>query len=353
MAQKFLNETPNRTTLADGDIVAVAEESLSQQELKNITVGDLKTVINDGFSIDPERVQERVTGLIDGGFVSANVNNVTVDITAGNGQIVDNYTDVNAPVITSVTWTQKTAVPLPSIATNVVYYIFIDGAGNVVVDTDPPAANEYRELIFLGTVTTDETQILDVINRPYVANQIQYTGIDALVAGQNVRISSGGNITPLPARSVIREEGVLFSAGINWHNDRVNPNTIPFAQENPMTFIVIDRNGVTVQPSGSTVFDCSVYDNAGTVTTIPNPGSNTVIHRVYTSGVGEIIQLGQQIYTSLDQALSRVLVDRGLQEVYLPLQRFGILLGYIIARKDALDFSDPLQAIVLSQGNNA
>ena len=66
------------------------------------------------------------TSIIDGMTLSINADTSKFDISSGVVRFVDNYTDINNPIITTITYSGSTANTLTDLATEGVTYIYID-----------------------------------------------------------------------------------------------------------------------------------------------------------------------------------------------------------------------------------
>lgn len=63
------------------------------------------------LAFDHKRLLNSIsTGVLAGGLISANGDPTKIDIAAGVGQIVNNYTDTTNPTLTFVSWPDKTAI---------------------------------------------------------------------------------------------------------------------------------------------------------------------------------------------------------------------------------------------------
>ncbi len=96
-------------------------------------------------------LRQEVTGLIKGGILSATPGGTTFNITAGIGQVIDNYTNSEIPQLTPVSWTAFTNVTDVNL-TNDFTYVYINSAGSITQATTVPVDSDLRTAILIGIV---------------------------------------------------------------------------------------------------------------------------------------------------------------------------------------------------------
>lgn len=290
-------------------------------------------------------VQSLSTGLFDGGVLSINASTTTYDVASGSGQIVDNSTDPLNPVLTFVTWTAKTNVAPTNIGTQLVTYVSIDSAGNIVEDTAPPSATNRRSSIFLGVIVHSNNINVNAVNQgPVVAIDIgaqvqdilEYIGFRSL-EGNVITFAS----TDLTIQKTV---GRAFKAGSNYQTLNTQPHEFVLGALNPITFRYRNQGGS--EGVGITSIDPTTYDLAGTTTSVPL-NKNATIQRVYIFPSNQIrIQRGQQIFTNFSEALAQVGTENFIVETNIA--ENGLYLGSIVMVKTATDLSDPTEAIFVT-----
>ena len=99
------------------------------------TAGELEVIDIDVVN-KTKLINVSSTGLREGGVLTKVIgttpNPDTLDITAGSGVIVDNYTDPNNPVSTQISWSAFTNVSLTFLATDAGTYILIKPDGTLL-----------------------------------------------------------------------------------------------------------------------------------------------------------------------------------------------------------------------------
>ena len=293
------------------------------------------------------------TGLREGGEMSINSgDNTLFDVTAGTGVIVDNFTDPESPVITSVTWDNLTGLTVTNLTGESGSYIFLDSNLNTVQYgiSNPPTTAIYRDNIYLGILGhANFTNLINVFNAPIPIvspiNQIKDIA-DAIgpfsVSGNRVSGISG-------TLELEKSSGRSFTYGGNFHTDTKIPSVITSSLLSGSTLVY--ATGAAVLGPTSTDIDPDNYDpnGAGSITPIPG-GNRYVAHRIWHNAQQNLLvfQYGQYDYSNESGAkegfpLEDYVVPPGLPEV-------AYLVAVIIAQDGETDLDNSL---IIPQGKFA
>ena len=133
----------------------------------------------------------------------------------------------------------------------------------------------------------------------------------------NVRVS-GNQIKPVTGELEIWiSEGTIFYPGVNWINDRANPNNFLTGQigdeSTPIEIYPLTQDGVIGAPI--TTLPDAYNPSGGTITGLT--GNDATTHRLYSLGIYDdtrefILLYGQQVYDNADVAKGNIGVDDGL-----------------------------------------
>lgn len=281
------------------------------------------------------------TGLVNGGDLSINVDNTKFDIADGDGIIVDNWTDPDNPVITTVTWTGLTAQTVPDIATQDASWVMIDSAGLPVFTVNLPTNTERRDNILIGRLVHPNNVNLssvsfqpDGVLSPLSQVRDLWNGINLVNLGNTVS-NNGANL------EISKSSGTLIGEGINQSIDPKDPHTKSLSSIAPVTFQHTTQNG----PTGGFVtnIDVANYDVGGVVTPIPGGTNHSSNFRVYLFPSNVVaVHYGQNWYNSLSEAISNI-QSESLVESPTVAQN-AILIGVISVTRTATDLSNPSQA---------
>lgn len=331
----------------------VAFDSAVVHNTGNETVAGTKTFSSDlvlsNASFDNSGVGNKLavemsSGLISWGVLSINADTTKFDLAAGTGQIVD-YTTLTAPTINNVSWSAFTAQTVTNLATADITYILIDGSGNIVQQTTYPTATQRRDYIFVWRLNHSNRTTISFVNTVGDFNQGTsarlYDFIDAIwmfnISG-NAISTNGANLT------FQKSAGVMFSHNYNYSTTPKNPSSVSIASASPVTFAYRTQLGGTT--GDVTNIDPTLYDNGGTLTTVPNAG-NATIQRVFLFPSGNVrVQYGQTYYSSLAEAINSVNTDPFIQAEAIA--GFSILIGYIIVTKNCTDLTNVNRALLLN-----
>ena len=252
------------------------------------------------------------TGIIDGGAVTINeLDSTKIDVAAGNGIIVDSYTDYNKPVITEVSWEATTVDILdPSLYAGT--YVYVDETGTVLTD----ATTDIRK-----TLSRIELSFVQHFNNEAISVFGTYTPVGTLansvigLIDQMTPTINGGYVVPSAGdMSFIISDIVFYNQGTNWVNDRQVFNGQTYAGQNPCSFRYMYQTGDYASDI-TTQLDPSKYNFEGNaLSNVPNRG--VTIQYLYATPIGDFIMLyGQRQYSTLNEAASALSQDlRALDE---------------------------------------
>ena len=286
------------------------------------------------------------TGVIKGLTISINADPAKFDIAAGTYEIVDNYTDPDAPVVTPVTYAGSTANVTTNLATADATYILLDSAGAITQQTTYPTPSERRAKALVGRVThQNRTSITFANTFPDIKNGIVsqfYDLCDAMAPFKIGGLSLSANGANL---SFNRSSGSVFFRANTWVSTPANPHTSTYSAATAQAFRKATQTTI-VDVSDVTVIDPTNYDNAGTVTAVPS-STNATIQRVYLYKSGGVrVFYGQTWYPNFAQAVANLNQDPFV--VNPTVEQSAVLIGYIIATKGATDLSNTTNTKIIS-----
>ena len=296
------------------------------------------------------------TGIRAGGVLSKNTSGlfvspagfVTLDISAGNGVIVDNYTDPNNPSITEVSWDAFTDITPTYLATAIGSYILIQSNGTLLElpVTSPPTAIQKRDNIFLGFVGhADNSNVINVFNFP-IPNPSPANQLEELADAIGPFNISGNSISlPGPGLTLNKGAGSSYFFGGNFQINSKVPSTLNVALLTGPTLIYAKQD-VVLGPTSANV-DTSQYDNAGTLTSMPtNQFTN---HRIWLDPINNqlIFQYGQNTYGNITEAQAAIPTEDYTSPTIL--SDVSYILGVLITQQGTTDLSDSLDATFIPQ----
>ena len=193
-----------------------------------------------------------------------------------------------------------------SFGSSKVVVLYVDEFGAVQQKQGYLTNAEKRKYIRLATLTSADggVSITGITGNVSVVDNAGSMLEEMLAVTSNPK--SGFNVIGSQSNlSLSVGDGKLFWPGINYQSDPTNPHTYSFAGASPITMIEATRSSLVQIGSGSV--EVANYDNAGTVTAIPN--NNFVNHRLYfvpeTNGFSGffVLQYGQvATYNTLEAA---------------------------------------------------
>jgi len=252
------------------------------------------------------------TGILTPSLLSINADPTKFDLQAGQGYIIDNWTNPLVPVATLVTWGAFTAQTATYRTTDTATTIMINSSGAIVQQVAPPSHADYRDYIVIGKlIHTTKANILGTA--PFVraipsSDLMAYDLANFLgVLARGVEITANGANLNLN-----RSAGSLFRVGCSAAAGLKDPNESDLGAVSAISFQYRYRNGTGgfKADAPTTSVSPSVYDDGDGTLGDPGVGKYTV-QRVYVFTNGNtFIVPGQTIYNNMDDAKAGILTER-------------------------------------------
>jgi len=166
------------------------------------------------------------TGLLKGGEITINLgDNTKFDIAAGQGYVVDNYTDPAAPTRTHVTWLAQVGLTPSYLTTEQWTYVGFDSAGALQQQSTPFTISQRRDIICIGKlVHNNYTTIAVAIQNCNVEfdTNLQFIGMTYVFQSMNL---SGNVYSPNAANLRLKKSaGQTWRVGVNYKTSYKQPN---------------------------------------------------------------------------------------------------------------------------------
>ena len=305
------------------------------------------------------------SGLADGGLLTQGTGMLDVDVARGSGWIVTRQL-TGKPAHQLVTWEAQTVTIVPAGFHDHTIVISDTGIASAIAGLEVGFVKD-NLIIHIGTVnlTSLFADISNIINIPISYDATSEGFVDFLQATDQIAFAASGfAMTPVAAEQQLDlADGKAFILSANYRDDPNNPNFIDIPGEQPLTIDAqIDRNAVAANV-GLQDISVHLYDNNGTIEVFGNDGGQSgraSIQRLFLAKdqLGAplaVVQLAQQHYASLDQAINNLFSDVSSYNRYPGLDD-ATLVGFIISERggtvtgptSGVDFSDPLQTILVS-----
>ena len=183
------------------------------------------------------------TGALTPSLLSINADPTKFDLQAGQGYIIDNWTNPTAPTAVLVTWGAFTAQTATYRTTDTATTVMIDSTGAIVQKNTSPSHADYRDYIVIGKlIHTTKANILGTA--PFVraipsSDLMAYDLANFLgVLARGVDITANGANLNLN-----RSAGTLFRVGSNAAAGLKDPNESDLGAVSAISFQYRYRNG--------------------------------------------------------------------------------------------------------------
>jgi hypothetical protein len=285
------------------------------------------------------------TRLVRGGDLSGTLGGTTFNVAGGIGQVIDSATDPLNPTHINVTWPAQSNIPITNINTASYSWIGISSTGVVTQFPSKVTPQQLRSHIMVGILIHYDYATLIAVFK-----ETATPAIDAAAALYDFShfiapISRGNQISANGANLKFNKaSGKIFQIGINWFNDRANPNIQDTPAVTAQPFVYVFRDGIGGWKNiPSTDIVPGRFDDGTAVgsATIPNGLVNSndyVIHTVFIGYGGiVIIRYGQVKYSSFALARDGLVTD--VLTVNETFEGNLTIIGRIIVRGGATNLS--------------
>ncbi len=282
-------------------------------DVGEIPDGHAAVRIGSSFEGTADLLNQISTGLTDGGDLSINGGDATLfDVSAGSGLVVDNHTDPDAPTRTPPSWTAFTAEASVGGASDQFTFVAINAAGALVKQNSPLSDTQRRDLIFLGLLHHpggQGTTIVRAVIAPHPTFDQALT-VDELLRTLGILNREGNIYSPNGANlNIDKSSGESLGPGINFQNDKKNPNITIDAAAVVESFQYIHQDGAggfTVLAAATAVDPDNYDDGSGTLAAV-GTGQYT-IQRIFWSPITNetFIVYGQKLFASLADAKTEI-----------------------------------------------
>ncbi len=275
----------------------------------------------------------------------------TITVTAGEGVIVDNYTDPTNPTYINMAWSEFTDVTVTSLAVAPRTFLAINSAGVLLQQTVEFTSAEHRDIIHIGTVGhANNTNIVAVRSNPHAAFDPNVRlgdlaeAIGAFNITGNIYDANGVNL------NIDKSAGESYRLGNNFHTSKKSPDITEDAIDAALSFNYSYMDGVggyTLVDATPTV-DTGFYDDgSGTLAAMPVNDWQVQIIKHFPGGAGTRVEYGQTTYGTKAAAIAAI---PDINHVHNPAFAEGIIRAFMIVKEVATDLSDSAEAEFLEAG---
>ena len=303
--------------------------------------GNLQSQINSKADYNDTLKYSVTSGIIAGGILSINVDNTKFNVSAGRGIIVDNWTDIDNPIVYEVSWGDIVGISAEYLAASTLSHIGVDRNGNIIQRPTEETNEQRRDIIMIGSL--GHTNNLNIAN----ANPQYCVAVSPIEQYRDLLnefrfINNGIKVSPNGSNLKINvSEGTLFGQGINYLINPKDPHRRHYNALSQATFQYRTQTGIT--SVNTTDIVPNVYDVAGSLTAVPGASTVATNQRIYMFPNGNIrIQYGQTVYNTLTDAALSIQDEQFV--TYVNIEQGAVLLGELSVIKGATNLNDPEQA---------
>jgi hypothetical protein len=212
------------------------------------------------------------------GYVPSNVTVSTFDLSAGEGDIVDNYTDPNSPVPTELVSGPYIGVTPSNVATQTFTFFYIDTAGLIQETNVFPAPEDYRDRLYVAIAYHPGSVVVDAVPFGQSIHEDDLTAYDFMYLVGPQWLGNDYSRSTASATKIKVTAGTEFYPNLNRIDSTIGRKRRNFANqsaEDPVaTFFYIQDNGsggiLAVNQAATDIDLVNRDDGAGGLTPISN-----------------------------------------------------------------------------------
>ncbi|KKP35705.1 MAG: hypothetical protein UR26_C0002G0005 [candidate division TM6 bacterium GW2011_GWF2_32_72] len=296
------------------------------------------------------------SGVLYGGKITVNADPSKIDISAGAGLIVDNFTTPNNPTYTLVTWAAKTGVSVTNIASSDKTYVALDSSGNVDQSVTEYSYADRRDKIILGNlVHTNNTSVASVWSSANILTGQYSQHFDLIRALGPINISGNAFAANGANLNINKSSGQIYAAGVNY--DQVSGAKVPdirdYGAATAPTFLYAWQSapGIFSHSISTAVIDPAQYDTGSGLGAVPAGEFST--QRIYMLLNGDIIiQYGQATYATLSAAEDAISTEAFLTDPLVE-DYNAAFRAWLIVKQNTVDLSNAAEAKFVAASNLA
>jgi len=274
------------------------------------------------------------TGVYSGGVLSVGSPTTTFSISDGAGVIAGDS------IVTDVSWSGQTNLSTTFLATNLISFVSIDAAGDVIQRATRWTSANARDEIILGVLVHVNLTNLDTVNNEQRPSRNVGAQLGDLMAalgfmngGGNIISSSGADLT------IDKSLGTIIGPGVNYAVDVDTPHVKTLAALTNASFqyrFQDGSNGAT-----GTSINPNIYDVAGTSTAVPT--NKFTVQHIYSFTSNNVkIQPGQELFNSLSDA--ELTIPHSGMVIEPSIASNGLLIGFLTVQEGCTDLTQSTQA---------
>jgi hypothetical protein len=323
----------------------------------NATTEDISDTADYRYISDVEKTINKYslsTGLISGGALSKNVNNIDVDVTAGKSLYAD-FTNADNPTIEILEWpTQTISGELSAEVGRLWIGIQRIGPGTATFVKSPQFTHlQKRTVAIIGRIWSNGSTSIEGVGQYTTPTYgMDYALID-LIQSLGSLNRSGNIFTPTASGGLRLDKttGESFRFSANFGGEPTAPNV-----HTNVSMINIDAYHYHYYNAPTTVLhsyiDPSQYDVNGTLTAVPS--GNFTVQRIHYYPKSDVVDLvyGQVLYATLSDAELHVTTESVQVDDINAASLYGsILRGYLIVDGSTTDLLDSNKAKIITASN--
>ena len=275
-----------------------------------------------------------------------------ITVLAGEGIVVDNYTDPLNPTYTNVSWSEFTDVAVTGISIADRTFIAIDSNGDLEQRTTAFTEAEHRDLIHIGTVGhASQTHVIAVRNDPHAAFDVNARLADLGEAIGAFNVTGNLYNQLISGLTINKTVGSSYRIGNNFHTTKKVPDITQDIAETALLFNYSYQDGIgghTVSTSKTnTIVPGNYDDGSGTLASTPANDWQVQVIKHFPGGAGHRIEYGQTLYGTSAAAIAAIPDFNHIQN---PAFAEGIARSYLVVRGSASDLSSASDAVFIEAG---
>ena len=324
------------------------QSATTDETINNVLVKDSFGEVKLSNQIPQLLINDSSSGVIAFSGLSINADTTKFNVGGLQGWFIDNFSNPTNPSKYLLIFSGQTGITDTFLTASTTTYVGINSAATIVQQSTPFTTDQHHTIIPLGVLAKPSLSAITIARNLPVSMNDGVLQLNDLMNSLGIFNISGNLFSANAANLKInKSSGTLFRAGVNYVTDPKNPHELTLGALVQAQFQYTLSSGNDLAQTLITDINPNIYENP-LGSTASTPSNRFTIQRIYSLGPGVTrIQPGQNLYTTLANALQALAEGIDTYSESAALTQNGLLRCYLIVRGATTDLTNSARAMFL------